>query len=543
MFRKNRLYVCTRIIMTIIQGFYPVINAVLPKYLLDAILVEQDWLYFIFYLVLAVSLEFTVPLVYSALKLCLDRFLFEVNVRVTTDMLDKVYGMYYGFYDDPETSNVINRAFGFATGSGVNTFQVFLDMIAQFITISSYIYIVAKFNWPILFLIAVSIVLNYLLMLKRTKLDVAFNNENVLQQRRMEYYKQLILNKNQAKDIHFNGNFKCVKDSYIKTSYRYNREFMKNNIRIFGLNQMGIFFQSALTFGMMFTFGHMLFVHTITMGEYTVLLNASMQFSNLIFGFINSISSVYTGVLESENYSKFLNLIQEEEKKKKYLTLLPYKEKIKINLDHVSYRYYGEEDYAIKDVSYEFCEGNVYAILGSNGSGKSTLIKLLLGLYYPSEGKVMVNGFDLSKCDLEEFYEHTMVVSQDFQFLDGISIRDNLCIDSLKKETVFRDYINQWELSGVNNIDMEFSKMFHEKGLELSGGEKQKLANIRAKLRNARIAVLDEPTSAIDAATEKKIFQDLCQDRENRITIYITHNYQMAQYADKMIFLDKGKLV
>ncbi len=544
-FKTNKFFLIVKILLAVIQGLFPVANAILPKYLLDSILVQNNFSYFIMYAILVVCLQFFVPFIYSITEILVNKLLFKVNLQVTNKMLDDIYNINYGYYDNPETFNEFNRAFNFATDTGINTLDSFLKMIGLIITISSYAYIIAKFNLSMLIIIIGSIAINYLLMIRRTKLETLFKNEHALTWRKNNYFKNLIMNKYQAREMHFNDIFNFVKSEYNNGICKYNDKLIKKNLSVFGFNQFGAIFQGILTFFIIFSFGTLLYNKTITIGEYTVSINASMQFSTIIFSFINLISNVYKGILESENYSKFKLIINHD----KLLSVNCYKKKIKytdenlkIEFHSVSYSYFGTNTCALKNFSYKFNSGKIYAILGCNGSGKSTLIKLLLGLYNPTIGDITVNDTNMQKIDLIDFYKNLSVVSQDFQFVDGLSIEKNLNISSSKEKEKFFKLTNRYDLENIDDIEKEFSKIFNITGIELSGGEKQKLAIIRALIRNKRIMIFDEPTSAIDRANEKKFFCDLKTHKKDRLIIIITHNLNMAKYADEILIIDKGEL-
>lgn len=539
-FKNSKVYLFVKTFLAILQGVFPVVTTILPQYLLDSIIDDRNISYFIAYVILYVCLQFFVPFFYSIIEIWLDKLLFKVNIRITNDMLDKMYGMKYEYYDDPESSNIFNRAFGFVTGAGVNTFSVFLEMIALSITMCSYAYIIARFNLLILIIVIMSVAINYCIMLKRTKTNVSFNNYHTLFQRKSSYLKNVILNKYIARDMHFNDTFDNVKNQFNNVSFGYNRELVKKNISMFGLNQIGSIFQGILTLTIMLYFGNMLYEQLISVGEYTVSLNASMQFSSIVFSFINLVSSVYAGILESENYRNFRKLTDVK------ITGTPQcllHENIEIEFKNVSYRYFGTTHNALTNFTYEFCEGKIYAIIGCNGSGKSTLIKLILGLYKPSDGEIKVNQLNMHDIDLMNYYNNLSVVSQDFTFVDGISIRENIGIDSLNKQELFAKLADRYNFPLVKDIECDYSKSFSEEGLELSGGEKQKLAVIRALLRDGKIVIFDEPTSAIDPVTEEKIFSDLRKNTRGKMTIFITHNHNMAKYADEVLILDKGNLL
>ena len=541
-FKRNKLYFIIKVFLAIIQGLFPVVTALLPQYLLDSILVDKNFSYFLWYVLLFGCLQFSIPFLYSAIGIWLEKLLSKLNISVTDDMMNVMYNMKYEIYDNPENYNIINRSFAFSTGAGVNTFNTFLDMIALCITLISYAYIIAKFNWLILFIVVVSVIINYFIAIKKSKINITFKDKHTLIQRRIGHSKNIILNKYQVRDIHFNGTFGFVKKSFETNSVLYQKKLTQKNIKVLWLTQTGAMFQTIVTLFIMLSFGNMLYQNLITVGEYTVSLNTSLQFSNVVFSFINLLSNIYAGVLESKNYRDFLLLGNEDHKDNSYIHCDDNCFS-KITFEKVSYQYFGTPSRALSDFSYEFNKGKMYVILGANGSGKSTLIKLLLGLYSATDGQIRINDSLLNDINIEDLYKNSAIVAQDFQFLDGFSIRENMNINSAEKEREFRELTNRYGFPVVDDLNVDLSKSFSENGLELSGGEKQKLAFIRAMLRKSDMMVLDEPTSAIDSITEQKIFSDLKEKQGDKLIICITHNHKMAEYADEILILDKGNLL
>ena len=164
--KRNKLYFVIKIFLAVIQGLFPVVTALLPQYLLDSILVDNNFTYFLGYVILFVCLQFSMPFLYSAIEIWLEKLLLKLNIAITDDMMDVLYGMKYEIYDNPENHNIISRSFAFSTGAGVNTFNAFLDAVALNITLLSYAYIITKFNWLILLIVIVSVIINYFIGIK-----------------------------------------------------------------------------------------------------------------------------------------------------------------------------------------------------------------------------------------------------------------------------------------------------------------------------------------------------------------------------------------
>ncbi|MGD9388227.1 MAG: ABC transporter ATP-binding protein, partial [Gammaproteobacteria bacterium] len=221
-----------------------------------------------------------------------------------------------------------------------------------------------------------------------------------------------------------------------------------------------------------------------------------------------------------------------------------------VRFDRVSFTYPGAETPALRDIDLHIAPGESLALVGENGSGKTTLIKLLAGLYTPTSGRILLDGQDLREWDPEALRRRIGVIFQDFaryQFTVGENI-------GAGDVTHFEDQ-PRWEQAASEGMalpfietlpgrfDTQLGKWFKD-GRELSGGQWQKIALARAFMRSgADILVLDEPTAAMDAAAEAKIFEHFRQLTRNRIAILISHRFSTVRMADQIVVIDGGQII
>jgi subfamily B ATP-binding cassette protein MsbA len=216
----------------------------------------------------------------------------------------------------------------------------------------------------------------------------------------------------------------------------------------------------------------------------------------------------------------------------------------RIRFENVSFSYPGAEEQALSEISLEIKRGETVALVGSSGAGKSTLADLLPRFYDPSEGRITFDGKDLREFSLRSVRRAMGVVSQD-TFLFNNSIRYNLMYGSEEKtETDLIDAAkraNAYEF--IVNMPEGFDTQVGERGVMLSGGQRQRLAIARALLRNPDILILDEATSALDTVSERLVQQaieELCNDRT---TLVIAHRLSTIRNADKIVVMEKGRIV
>lgn len=218
-----------------------------------------------------------------------------------------------------------------------------------------------------------------------------------------------------------------------------------------------------------------------------------------------------------------------------------------IELRNVSFKYPGAENWSLRNVSLKLHVGEHLAIVGMNGSGKTTLIKLLCRLYDPTEGEILLNGVDIRKYDYQEYVSLFSVVFQDFK-LFAFSLGENVAaaadydrekvINCLKKAG-----LEERLASMEQGTDTYLYKGYGEEGVEISGGEAQKIALARALYKDAPFVVLDEPTAALDPIAEYDIYKRFNELVENKTAIYISHRLSSCRFCDDIAVFHNGEMI
>lgn len=205
---------------------------------------------------------------------------------------------------------------------------------------------------------------------------------------------------------------------------------------------------------------------------------------------------------------------------------------------------YPDKDKAIDNISFEINKGETVALVGSSGCGKSTILKLILGFYEAQEGEIHVFGRRMQEWNLSALRETISVVFQDL-FLFPVSIRENLiAVKPDVTEEELKNAINSAELDGfIAELPKGIETIMGERGVNVSGGQRQRLTIARAFLRNSPILLLDEPTSALDSVTEAGLQRSLNRLSEGRTTIVVAHRLKTIRNADRIFVMEKGKIV
>lgn len=218
---------------------------------------------------------------------------------------------------------------------------------------------------------------------------------------------------------------------------------------------------------------------------------------------------------------------------------------LEIEFRNVSFTYPGTESKALDNLSFAIHPGEKLAVVGVNGSGKTTMIKLLCGLYEPDQGEILVNGRDIRELDQEACRKLFGVVFQDFQLFSfglGQNLAGSRIYDGERARAALEEAGFGARLAGMD-LETSLYKDFNPQGVEISGGEAQKIAIARALYRQAPILILDEPTAALDPQAEYEVYEKLNHISENRTAIFISHRMSSCRFCGRILVLDGGRLV
>ena len=221
--------------------------------------------------------------------------------------------------------------------------------------------------------------------------------------------------------------------------------------------------------------------------------------------------------------------------------------KYDIEFHNVSFKYPNTDKYAIKNLNLKFMVGDRIAVVGMNGSGKTTMIKLLCRLYDPTEGYITLNGIDIQKYDYEDYLKLFSVVFQDFK-LFSFSVGENVAASvDYDEEKVWSSLEKAGMLERVKampkGLKTPVYKDFEENGVEISGGEAQKIAIARALYKDAAFVILDEPTASLDPIAEHEIYSRFNDMVKDKTAVYISHRLSSCRFCDRILVFDNGQLI
>jgi ATP-binding cassette subfamily B protein len=286
---------------------------------------------------------------------------------------------------------------------------------------------------------------------------------------------------------------------------------------------------------------------SLTIGELTFLSGAIVQASSNIQLIFSTLSSIADQALFLTDLLAFFEM-QPTIRSKPHALPAPRPMVRGFEFRNVSFCYPGNSRMVVDHLDLHLRAGERVALIGENGEGKTTLVKLMIRLYDPVEGQILLDGVDLREYDLEDLYREIGVIFQDFMRYE-MTARENVAIGridqvdnlSLLKSAAAQSMANEVIERLPRDYDQMLGRRF-ENGVDLSGGEWQKVALARAYLRDAQVLILDEPTAALDARSEFEVFQRFAELTAGKSALFISHRFSTVRMADRIIVLHKGRI-
>ncbi len=279
----------------------------------------------------------------------------------------------------------------------------------------------------------------------------------------------------------------------------------------------------------------------ITIADLTMNFNAISVLTDSLTTVVEQVMELNTQIVNIRDYTKLFVDDEGADTDKKCEISGPLSE---IRIEHVSFKYPGAEKNVLTDINMTIEKGSHVALVGFNGAGKTTLVKLICKFYRPTSGHILLNGVDIWEIENDKYYDMLSAVFQDFALLQ-FTIRENVEMNDtgadvseyLEKAGIYRKV---QELP--NASETYISRLFSDDGIEMSGGEKQKLAIARALYKNSDLMILDEPTANLDVRSEHEIYTKFKQMTKGKTAIIISHRLSMANACDKVYVLKDGKI-
>jgi len=472
----------------------------------------------------------------------------SVSMRIQLMVMEKAASLDLAFYEEPASYDLLRRAqtdsinrpvMMISTAFGlVQTALTFVTMIALLVLVSPLLALLALLS-PIPAFIADT-------RYGWRGYNIARWGSRLL--RRMNYLVTLLTTDSYAKEVKLFGLGRYFIDRYRLIGEAYYGSQRRQVVRRY---LTGFLWGNLSTIATSITYLYVALqaiAGKLSLGDLTLYTTAAQSVQSSIQGILSGFSGMY------EHNLYLSNLFELMETKSVLPTRanpvpVPTPVRGDITFDHVSFAYPGAADNALTDLSFSVSPGETIAIVGRNGAGKTTLFKLICRLYDPIDGRILIDGVDIRDYDPAGLRAQIGGMFQDYVTYQATAA-ENIGLGNLgaiaDRETILkasRQAGSDALIAGLpQGYDTALGKWF-DAGVNLSGGEWQKVALARAFMRDARILLLDEPTSALDAQAEYDLFERLRSLTRGRTAVYISHRFSTVRRADRILFLEHGRLV
>lgn len=553
-FRSFPLQSLSVVFLTALTGFLPVVSLWISKLLLDSVAA---------YLFADVRIELLRPvLIMLGLQLGVGvatLFLMEGNSYLSAklsqliafDMEQKIYkhclSMDYKFFEVPKQQDKLFRVRRQSAWASQGLFSTVVSITRKVITIVSS-GIALFFFSPFLCLIAICIAIpSFILNIKLSFTNYEIIKKRSERERKNDFLSYSLVHRNYVRDnlLFETGNYfyNMWKGLLQKTLFEdFKIQFSRNKI-----NGLSGFINQVANFGSYVYIVWLTAKKSGTIGSVVMNVGLFANTQGQIQGTADDIANLYRNVIFLNDYYELQGIKSEIEGRKTGVPLGANVNSIKF--ENVSFKYPESQRYALQDASFEINSKECICLVGSNGAGKSTIVKLILRLYDPDSGRILINDKDIRDYSLEELRKNFGVLMQDFSTYP-FSVKENIVVGGINKiddEVKLRESIDYAGLKEkVNALPKKentiLGRMFGD-GEDLSIGEWQRLGLARVFFRNAPVIILDEPTAALDPKMESLILEHFHRMTKGKLSIIVSHRFSSARIADRIIVVDSGKIV
>ncbi len=541
--------------MSVFNGVMPIIGALISKELLNLLVEAVTGNVTEFSSISGLlTLQFTymfVRRIVSNIDSMLMKIAGElVSNHIKLKIINKAKTIDTASFDTPEFYQKLENANREAGSRPIQILNSTFSIMSTLISMVSFITILAAVSPQApLIIIAMSIPSAIVSFIYRRK-NANYMFRRSKERRKLNYFSNIMCSKDHVKEVRMFGMSDLLIGRYKEVFATYFGG-LKKLILSEGMWNIGIAVLTTVINCLLYIYiARKVFLGELQVGDYSLYTGALNSIATGVSTLVTTTASIYEGTLFIDNMISFMEEETHIVPRIAEPLHIKHGEGHVIQFEHVSFRYPGTDRDVIKDVSLTLNPCESVVLVGLNGAGKTTLLKLLTRLYDPTEGRILLDGQDLRDYDVADLYRMYGIIFQDFGRY-AFSVRENIAFGDLNRPLNDERVKYAAGQSGADDFiermpdayTTPLMRIFEENGLELSGGQWQKLAIARAFYSDSDVMILDEPTAALDAMAEQEIYNEFDALSKNKTTIFVSHRLSSATKASKIIVLEYGELI
>lgn len=463
------------------------------------------------------------------------------------ELIQKTAKVELASLEDSEFYDKLERARQ-QTTSRVSLMSNVLAQIQDIITIISLISGLIYFYPILILLLVISIIPSFINELKYSQSTYSLQKSWTPERRELDYMRMIGASDITAKEIKLFGLADFISNTFKRISDKYYKANKKLSIK------KSLWGGTFHIFGDLAYYGAYVFIVLkavagfVTIGDLTFLAGSFSRLRSQLQTVFSRFSNITESAMYLQDYFEFIDMDFSGENSDQYREG-PKEFKHSIRFENVSFRYPQSDKNVLTNISFDLIKGEKLALVGENGAGKTTLIKLLLRLYDPTEGQILMDGVPVQEYRKQDYQKMLGAIFQDFVKY-YLTAKINIAVGNIDEEHNTEKIKNAAMQSLANDVIESLPEGYEQglgrrfrKGAELSGGQWQKIALARAYMSDAPIIILDEPTSALDARAESQVFQRFIALTEDRTSIIISHRFSTVRMADQILVLKNGQIL
>ena len=548
----SKKYLYFSLILIIIKSILQIITVIFPKIVIDNITSGKGFKVVVSTIIFIIFIKYLLEILVNIFDNKLEYIGTELNQKFELNILKKIMRVDYEILESPKILDMKDKALeGISVNNGSISIynEKIIEIISSIISIFGVTYIITRINIRYLLALVLILILDFVIEKLIANFEIKNWNKWIPINRKFRMVYDLMYNFNNGSDIRifntsdFFGNTAkdTNKDMYqvmsdeAKTVSKYNiLNNLLESLKIFLVFYLGL---EGLT------------KKSLSIADFSSYLVSVNVFLNSVKTISHAIVDISKINCYVESYFVFLDLdISEKEiiiKNKNILNL--DKKGAKIVFENVYFKYPSQDKYTLKNLSFKIGKNERVSLVGSNGAGKSTIIKLLIGLYKPTEGRILIDGCDLESYKKEDLFKKFGVAFQDFNIFP-LSVSENIDTNYKCDEEKINELLSEFGLyekieSLEHGLEENLYKAYDSSSTDLSLGQKQKITLIRALYSDREFLILDEPTASVDVYTEVDFYKSLEEFTRNKTSIFISHRLISSKFSDKIFVLENGEII
>lgn len=545
MWITEKRYILFRIPEIILKSIQPFVMVIFPKIIIDQLLYSESEYLFndilkIICIMVGINLLIKGALVF--LNTCLTNAYNSFDSKHVINIGKKIMSLEYKNVEDSRILDIFQRAKN--TNYCEDMYSAIAGLIANAITCIGLFAILAQLKLVVILLILVVVVINVMCNKRTQQYDYQWYVDATPYRRVQDYLLGVMHGFQYGKEVRIYKLEEYISKKYARFSNKFLRSLFKVTIKFLKLNMVTTVV-NLIQEGLLYVYlAYKVIVDHLTIGNFTMLLNSVQKLTECLIGISANVVSIGRSVQYIDELYYIMHL---EERNQSNNVSLPDLSAFVIEFENVSFQYPGCDQYVLKNINTKIYANQKVSIVGTNGSGKTTFIKLILRLYQPTEGKIKLNGIDIQDIDYESYMKSFAAVFQDYKIF-AYSINENIAMDEEYDSELIDLVISKLNMQKMmdklpKGKDTVMYKFLNEDGIELSGGEQQKLVIARALYKQTPILILDEPTAALDPLMEYEIYRCINEEISDKCILFISHRLSITKYCDDVLVFNQGNIV